>query len=99
MRSRGIVPPFLSSRYPVSIGCAISVLISTISPRFARCGIFIRTRAILVSLLGAGRQGHDDIGTVGPEAAVREPGDRHQPLRVGKANAGRDAPGPDEGRG
>src|SRR6516162_5402444 len=41
------------------------------SPRLARAGRLIRTR---------------DIGAVGPEAAIAEPGDRHDLLRVGEAN-------------
>src|SRR5215467_5397451 len=61
-----------------------------ISPCFARCGKLINTRAIVSSLFGASGQGHDYIGAVRPEAAVSEPGDRDDPLRVGEANAGRD---------
>src|SRR6516225_8479750 len=86
MMSRGIAAPVGPRRLPVSIGWAIKVLISMTSPRLARAGRLIRTRAIGLSTLGAGRQGHDDIGAVGPEAAIAEPGDRHDLLRVGEAN-------------
>src|SRR5271165_1856811 len=60
-----------------------------ISPRLAREGRWIKTRAIGLSPFGAGRQGHDDIGAVGPEAAVAEAGDRHDLLRIGEPNARR----------
>src|SRR6516225_6554405 len=60
-----------------------------ISPRLAFAERLIKTRAIGLSPFGAGRQGRDDIGAVGPEAAIAEPGDRHDLLRVGKANARR----------
>src|SRR5262249_9183845 len=59
------------------------------SPRVACAGRLIKTRAIGLSSFGTTRQRHDDIGAVGPEAAVAEPGDRYYPLRVGKADARR----------
>src|SRR6516164_5647769 len=90
MMSRGIAAPLLSRRYPVSIGCWIKVLTSMMSPRLARCGKLINTRAIGSSLLRAGGQGHDDVGTVRAEAAIGEAGDRDKALRVGKADAGGD---------
>src|SRR6267143_1718203 len=89
MMSRGIAVPVGPTRYPVSIGWAIKVLISITSPRLARAGRLINTRAIARSSFGASRQGHDDIGAVGPEAAVAEPGDRHHLLRVGETDARR----------
>src|SRR5467141_1307470 len=89
MMSRGIAVPVGPTRYPVSIGWAIKVLISISSPRLARAGRLISTRAIARSSFGAGRQGHDDIGAIRPEAAVAEPGDRHHPLRIGEADARR----------
>src|SRR6266436_1284976 len=89
MMSRGIAVPVGPTRYPVSIGWAIKVLISITSPRLARAGRLINTRAIARSSFDASRQGHDDIDAVGPEAVVAEPGDRHYPLRVGEADARR----------
>src|SRR5207245_10375183 len=89
MMSRGIAVPVGPTRYPVSIGWAIKVLVSITSPRLARAGRLINTRAIALSSFGAGRQRHDDIGAIGPEAAVAQAGDRHHLLRVGKADAGR----------
>src|SRR5689334_18385032 len=90
MMSRGIAAPLLPRRYPVSIGCWINVLISMMSARFACGGKLINTLAIGSSLLGAGGQGHDDIGAVRPEAAIGEAGDRDDLLRVGKPDARRD---------
>src|SRR5216117_575679 len=90
MMSRGISSPNCVRRKPVSIACAASVLISMISPRFARGGALTMARAILdQAFLETGRERHHDLGAVGPERAVGELGDRDHGLRIGKAHARR----------
>src|SRR5713101_6842659 len=95
MMSRGISSPSWVRRNPVSIGCAASVLISMISPRFACAGTLTMARAILdQAFLETGRERDDDLGAVGPERAVGELGDREHGLGVGEAHAGRQARAP-----
>src|ERR1700693_1490620 len=96
MMSRGISSPSWVRRNPVSIGCAASVLISMISPRFACAGTLTMARGILdQAFLEAGRERHHDLGAAGPERAVGELRDREHSLRVGEADSGRQrrAPG------
>src|SRR5262249_62367188 len=94
MISRGIRAPSWLRRYPVSIGCEISVLISMTSPRRARGGTLTNAFATL-GVLQARRQGHDDVGAIGPERAVGQLADRDDRLRVGEADSRRDARAPD----
>src|SRR6185436_15689312 len=96
MMSRGIGAPSWVRRYPVSIGCETSVLISMTSPRRARAGTLIRALAMARSLqlLETRREGHDDVRALGPEGAVAHLADRDDGLRVGQAHAGRHARSP-----
>src|SRR5205809_467737 len=92
MMSRGMSSPSWVRRNPVSIGCAASVLISMISPRFACAATLTMAFAILdQAFLETGRERHHDLGAVGPERAVAQLGDREHGLRVGEADAGREA--------
>src|SRR5262245_65836610 len=86
MMSRGIATPSWLRRYPVSIGCEISVLISMTSPRRAFAGTLTSAFATLRILQACG-QGHDDVRAIGPERAVRELADRDHGLRVGQPDA------------
>src|SRR6267154_148062 len=95
MMSRGISSPVCVRRKPVSIECAASVLISMISPRFARAGTVTTARAILdQAFLETGGERDHDLGAVGPERAVGELGDREHALCVGEAYARRQARAP-----
>src|SRR6266705_2743329 len=59
MMSRGISSPSWVRRNPVSIGCAASVLISMISPRFACAATLTMAFAILdQAFLETGRERH-----------------------------------------
>ena len=60
MMLRGIGSPICVRRYPVSMSCEISVLISMTSPRRARAGTLTSTRATL-RLLQTGRERDDDV--------------------------------------
>src|SRR5579883_2000255 len=89
MMSRGIGAPVSSRRYPVSITCEISVLISMIWPRLALGGTLMRVRAMSV-VLQAGRDGDDHFDGVGPQRAVAQLRDGDDILRIRKTDAGRE---------
>src|SRR5262249_39981409 len=89
MISRGIGAPVSVRRYPVSITCEISVLISMTLPRLALGGTLMRVRAMSV-VLQAGRDGDNHLDRVGPQRAVAQLRNGDDILRIRKADAGRE---------
>src|SRR2546428_2425137 len=86
MTLRLMTRPTSSWRKPVSIGCWIRTRTSTTSPRFACRGIWIRA-AIVLALVQAGGEGHDDRRGIGPERSVGELRDRGHALASREAHA------------
>src|SRR3979411_723850 len=90
MMLRGSPFPSAPGRYPVSIGCPISVRISITSPRLADAGTLIRARAMISAVPFYARSQRDHhVGGVRPERAVAEPCHGPQFLRRGEPDTRR----------
>src|SRR5678810_216417 len=88
MMSRGSTLPSGPVRWPDSMGWAISMRISTMSPRFALAGASISVRAISRFLDAAG-QGDDHGGLRRPVRAVAHARHGDERLRGGQADSRR----------
>src|SRR5687767_353700 len=86
MALRATRSPPASRRKPVSIGCWMTTRTSTISPRFASLGSWMRASAMSAAV-GAGGFAHLDRHLIGPEAAVGELGDGGDALRAVEPDA------------
>src|SRR5262245_39216333 len=92
MISRGIAPPTLSRRKPVSIGCVIMVLISTTSRFLALGGRTMRVAGMPFSsgIVDAGGLRNDHAGRTRPQRAVAHLGNDGDALRPRQADARHD---------
>src|SRR5688572_24118028 len=92
MMLRGIGLPEPSRRYPVSISCVMSVLISNVAPFLISRGRKMRAVGMLVfssAAVEAGGERHHHLGIPGPMRAVAHGGDGGDSLRRRQPYAGR----------